>query len=163
MIKIRQSARLVVLDNAHRVLLFQSEDAIGLDPTQPHLTLYWATPGGGLELGETFEQAAQRELWEETGIREVHIGPWIWTRERELILHGEKRRSYERYFLCHVLTTDVNLTNLTEEERHVYRDHRWWSLEEMRCSLDTFIPATFAHLLGPILTGNIPEYPLVIE
>jgi 8-oxo-dGTP pyrophosphatase MutT (NUDIX family) len=36
---------------------------------------FWATTGGGVEEGETFEQAAIRELGEETGIRTENVGP----------------------------------------------------------------------------------------
>src|SRR3954467_6763107 len=29
---------------------------------------YWVVPGGGVELGETIEDAARREIWEETSL-----------------------------------------------------------------------------------------------
>jgi ADP-ribose pyrophosphatase YjhB (NUDIX family) len=33
---------------------------------------YWTLPGGGVKRGETLEQTARREVWEETGVR---LGP----------------------------------------------------------------------------------------
>ncbi len=52
--RIRRTARVVVVNERQELLLFRYEDAVALDPTQPDLTVYWATVGGGLEEGETF-------------------------------------------------------------------------------------------------------------
>ncbi|MDP8922778.1 MAG: NUDIX domain-containing protein [Chloroflexota bacterium] len=53
---VRRSARLLVLDPDDRLLLFRIEDASLREP------VLWITPGGGLEPGESYEQAARREL-----------------------------------------------------------------------------------------------------
>jgi 8-oxo-dGTP pyrophosphatase MutT (NUDIX family) len=160
--RVRKSARLVLVDEQGRVLMFKYEDKVPLDPKNP-ITLYWATPGGGLEGDETFEQAAKRELWEETGIRDAEIGPCLWTRERKFVLQGEDVLSQERYFLVRVPGGEISLDNLLELERQTYRDHRWWSTSEMRRSGESFVPLGFADLLEPILAGQLPSEPVRID
>jgi 8-oxo-dGTP diphosphatase len=68
---------LIVLDDTRRVLLFNVQDAIAIDIARPDVMRWWGPPGGGLEGAETFEEAGIRELWEETGLRVAHLGPWI--------------------------------------------------------------------------------------
>jgi len=41
----------------------------------------WTAPEGGFEVDETHEEAARREVAEETGFEFDELGPWIWTRE----------------------------------------------------------------------------------
>lgn len=160
--RIRRTARLIVLDERRRILLFKYEDVIALDPTRPSLTLYWCTPGGGLDDGETFEQAARRELWEETGIDTAEIGPWVWTRERIIRLNGVDVMGHERYFLIDA-TAEVSPANLLPYERSVYRDHRWWPLDALRRSHDVFLPPGLPDLLAPLIAGHVPLHPLEID
>ena len=66
-----------------RILLLQKKDQEGLRP--------WEFPGGGLQFGETFEEAARREVREETGV-EVDIlsvaGVWSYARHSNQFLTG---------------------------------------------------------------------------
>ena len=62
---VRPTARVVVLDPAGRVLLLGARLS-GPDET-PGDVLFWYTPGGGVEDGETVREAAVRELAEEIG------------------------------------------------------------------------------------------------
>ena len=60
----RPTARWLILDPQGRVLLFRFVFAEG--PLSG--TVFWATPGGGCEPGESFEDAARREAVEEAGL-----------------------------------------------------------------------------------------------
>lgn len=69
----------------------------------PPLLGQWSLPGGAVELGETLRSAAEREAWEETGLK-VEAGEVLEVLDR--IIPGEGGRPKYHYvlvdFLCAV-------------------------------------------------------------
>ena len=100
----RRAARLLIINNTNDVLLFRfthRDDALAGRS-------YWATPGGGLEGHETFEQAAIRELYEETGIKRDFIGNSVGNSTFEMLLpKGETVKAEERFFVVRVTDTSI--------------------------------------------------------
>ena len=124
----RLSARLLILDEAGRVLLFRFVYRCGPLAGQD----FWGTPGGGVEEDETLEQAALRELLEETGRQRQSVGPEVARREVVLQLpDGEHVVQDERYFVVRVIDNSLSRDDWTDLEREVMVEHRWWSLEEL--------------------------------
>ena len=69
----RTAVRALVVDADDRVLLLRFENPVTRD-------VWWATPGGGIEPGESEEQALRRELAEEIGLEGHEPGPVVWER-----------------------------------------------------------------------------------
>ena len=160
--RIRESARLVLINEVDEIFLFRHEEKAPVDPAKPELRRYWVTPGGGVDPGETWEAAALRELWKETGLDGVDLGPWVWSREKVAMLFGELMRGVERYYLVRVSGVTVSSANQLGYEREVYQRQRWWPLSEIKASDETFFPEGLAGLIAPLLAGEIPAGPIVL-
>lgn len=139
----RPSSRLLVVDPAERVLLFRFVHRRGALTGRD----FWATPGGGLEDGESFEQAAVRELFEETGVRVVAVGEPVARREFPMRMpDGEMVLADERLYLVRAEGT-LSRAGWTDEEHEAMREHRWWSLEELEATGDVVYPEDLAAIL----------------
>jgi ADP-ribose pyrophosphatase YjhB (NUDIX family) len=130
-VRIRPSARVVLLDERDRVLLLRVEDDSVRPLDGPVLHSYWMTVGGGLEGGETYEDAARREVFEETGIGDFTLGPLLYERFVDLMVRDEPVRARERYFVGWSAGGRVSFDHVDEVERVVLREHRWWTLDEI--------------------------------
>ncbi|MBI4213228.1 MAG: NUDIX domain-containing protein [Chloroflexi bacterium] len=151
----RPSARVVLLDEAGRILLLR-----GVDPKVDAPSL-WITPGGAPEDGENYEQAALRELSEETGLTGVDLGPWIWAR-RHVWRWGEQWfDSIERYFLVRTSTFTASKAGLAPHELDVITDYRWWTVAEIDAAHDQiFVPRRLGELLRDLLETGPPAEPI---
>lgn len=150
----RPSSRLVILDAEDRIFLFCHHDTD---------RRYWIIPGGGVDDGETWEQAALRELREETGLDGLDLGPWLWYREKPGLIGGQLMLSRERYYLVRAPGAVIDTANQFDYERAVYLEHRWWSLADLRTTTETIYPVDLADLLAPVLAGIFPDPPAQIR
>jgi 8-oxo-dGTP pyrophosphatase MutT (NUDIX family) len=153
----------LVLDRAGRVLLFGARLVDLSQPPGP--VLYWYTPGGEIERGESVRRAAVRELAEEIGLRvraEALEGP-VWLRRKVSLLLGEPVDARETYFVLRDVVHEVDVSGQTELEALEDQPYRWWSVEEIAGSTEDFVPVQLAGSLPELIDGPWTGPPRVVD
>jgi 8-oxo-dGTP diphosphatase len=146
-LRTRASSRLLVLDPDGRVLLFRFTFKDGAWVGQN----FWATPGGEIDPGETFEAAAVRELFEETGVRVADVGAEIAQRKFVMQLpDGEHVVADERFFVVRTDDDAVSREHWTELERKVMVEHRWWTRAELAATREVVFPENLQEMLAQL-------------
>lgn len=155
---LRKVARVVLLDPQDRILLLH-----GFEPDDPSTT-WWFTPGGGLEGDESREQAALRELAEETGITDARLGPLLWRRICSFPFAGRRWDQDEWYYLARTeQATTRTGGGLTELERRSVTGLRWWTAQELAAATEPVYPTRLPQLLRTLLVEGPPSAPVILE
>ena len=135
----RPAARILLVDGAGRTLMFRFTP----DDRPP----FWCTPGGAVDPGESYEDAARRELLEETGL-DRDCGPQVARRQVEFrTIEGVEVEADERYFRVDVDAHDVTVAGHTVLEQRVMQSWRWFTRQELAAHDEPYFPTDLVALL----------------
>ncbi len=154
----RRAARVVLLDEGNAVLLLS-----GRDPAVETAAIYWILPGGGAHAGETLEETARREVYEETGARLGELGPVVWQRYVSFPFDGHQFEQHESIFVVRTARFDVHPTALTDLEVRSTTGSRWWSADDLVMAKEAVYPPNLASLIAGWIIEGPPPGPEVIE
>lgn len=121
---------------------------------------FWVPPGGGLHAGESPREGAVREVYEETGLRGLALGPHVWDREHVWEWRGVTYRSVETWFLAErVERFEPVADHQTAEEIIDITGWRWFSLSELEEEQPRTVPLDLAVRLRRLLSEGPPDRP----
>lgn len=156
MATVRQAVRILLIDPADRVLLlaFRRPEGEGDDEQ------FWITVGGGIDPGENLEEAIRREVFEEVGLADFDLGPVVWTRREVFRWIDEDIDQSETIFLAQVEAFEPHADSHTDIELEWVREMRWWTLDELDASTETFYPTQLRRYYRQLIEQGPPPEPI---
>jgi TDG/mug DNA glycosylase family protein len=141
----RRAVRALVLDSEGRTLLLRWP--------RPGGSPFWIAPGGGVEPGESDEEALRRELREELALERRDFGPCIWTREFTFPWRDGWWHQRERYHVVHAEPDEI--TGGEELD-----NARWWTADELVATDELIAPSRLGDLLHDLVANGPPGKPI---
>lgn len=155
--QIRHTARILLVDQLDRLLLFKIFDPVNSSD------FFWCPVGGGIEEGESPAEAAKREVAEETGLMDFELGPHIWNRQARYTFNGNKVHTKESWFFSRVAGFEIDISGFSEIEHKSFVENRWWTSEELFATNEHLTPRALPSLFGDLLLNGAPTFPLELE
>lgn len=148
----RQTVKLLLLDEHDHLLLVHSRDpSTGND--------CWYPVGGGIEPGESLQEAAARETYEETGLRDLPTGTRVWWRDHTYEYDDQRYDVHEDWLLHRVPHFTPAPAHLTPYESRTIQAFRWWDAQALTNTTQTLFPPRLGPLLADLLAHGIPTQP----
>ncbi|HVK61679.1 MAG TPA: NUDIX domain-containing protein [Bdellovibrionales bacterium] len=153
-VALRRASRAVILTPQNEILLIKISNPNGK-------WVGWITPGGGIDSGESIEDALKRELSEEVGLKDFKIAGHLWSREVSFEWMGQHFDQREEFFLIRTNRFDVHANqSLTKDEMMYLNEFRWWTLPELEKTQETLAPTRLCELLKEIVVNGPPNKPI---
>jgi 8-oxo-dGTP pyrophosphatase MutT (NUDIX family) len=135
-----------------RILLFDEQGSLLLFfTTAPDTSGFarWVTPGGGVDPGENHDDAAIRELFEETGLVLTEPGTPVWSYDFVVEWNNaDHDTGHAEYYVVRTARFEPSHAGWTDDEKIDTLDSRWWSLEDLRATTEPFEPANLVELVA---------------
>ncbi len=145
---------MVLLDPSDRVLLLEASD-----PARPAKGPWWELPGGGVEGAEATATAAARELYEETGIDCVEMGPCVWRHHATFTFAGYHFDQHEHVHVARSDGGEYRPAGLEALEVMAFKGARWWPFDELAAHAaggGRIIPPWLVDQLPAVLAASWP-------
>ena len=156
----RRVARVLLFDDQDRLLLFHVRD-----PADPTGDPWWYLPGGGMDPGESPEQAARRELFEETGIEDA-VDRSGRARRGGACASGSVAATTSRTSGTSSVAASMSgviVGGGDDLEADAVAAHRWWTLADLETSSEVVYPLGLAETVGRLLREGPPAVPWKVD